>query len=140
MADRVDPEVRSSNMKRIRSGDTGPERAVRSLLHRLGFRFRLHPKNLPGRPDIILPKYSKVIFVHGCFWHQHKKCKFAYRPATHKKYWIPKLARNVERDRENVYALRRLGWKSIVIWECELRNVDSLRRKLNNRIAGLGDI
>lgn len=139
MADRVDAKVRSNNMKRIRSADTGPERAVRSLLHGLGFRFRLHPKNLPGRPDIILPKYSKAIFVHGCFWHQHKRCKFAYRPETHKKYWIPKLARNVERDRENLFAIRRLGWKPIVIWECELRNVDCLRRKLNNRIARLGD-
>ncbi len=112
---------RSENMRRIRSKDTKPELIVRSMLHRMGFRFRLNVPNLPGKPDIVLPKHKKVVLVHGCFWHQHTKCSEGRPPGSRKDYWVPKLSRNIQRDGENRRNLRRLGWQVLVLWECELR-------------------
>lgn len=117
-------------MRLVRSTDTTPEKKLRSLLHKLGFRFRVHRKDLPGKPDIVLPKYSALIFVHGCFWHRHEGCPNATMPATRLVYWTAKFNRNVERDRRNQMELLRLGWKVIVVWECELRDVRRLTERL----------
>ena len=130
------PATRSRNMAAIRSANTKPELRVRSALHALGFRFRLHRKDLPGRPDIVLPKYRTVIFVHGCFWHCHR-CKYgSVVPATRAEFWAAKRAGNVARDRRNAAALRRLGWRVIVLWECKLRtDADARSRLASLRIA-----
>ena len=120
-------------MRRVRSVNTAPEIKVRSLLHRLGFRFRLHRKDLPGNPDIVLPKHSAVIFVHGCFWHRHPGCSRATTPASHRDYWLPKFSRTVERDFKNQEQLRSSGWKVVVVWECELKNLDILADRLQKR-------
>jgi DNA mismatch endonuclease (patch repair protein) len=121
MTDVHTSEQRSRNMAAIRSMHTGPEMRVRSALHALGFRFRLHRKDLPGRPDIVLPKYRTVIFVHGCFWHCHR-CKYgSVFPATRSEFWAAKRGGNVARDRRNRASLRRLGWRVIVLWECKVR-------------------
>lgn len=111
---------RSANMRAIRSKDMLPELRVRSLVHNLGYRFRLHRKDLPGKPDLVFPSRKKVIFVHGCFWHSHS-CKRAHVPKSNVSYWVPKLELNRVRDTKNVNALRAAGWKSLVIWECEAR-------------------
>jgi DNA mismatch endonuclease, patch repair protein len=111
---------RSENMRRIRSKNTKPEKTLRSLLHGAGYRFRLHSAALPGSPDIVFPSRRKAIFVHGCFWHQHTKCGAGIVPNSHREYWAPKLRRNQERDRKSKASLVRLGWKSLVIWECEI--------------------
>lgn len=118
--DRLTPEKRSWNMSRIKSKDTTPERIVRSFLHRNGFRFRLHVKNLPGKPDIVLSKYKTVIEVRGCFWHRHNGCKDATMPSTHTEFWQKKFAENVVRDQRSEQALKELGWQVIIIWECEV--------------------
>ncbi len=107
-------------MSRIRSGNTKPELIVRGLLHRMGFRFRVHRRDLPGKPDIVLPKYKTVIFVHGCFWHRHERCKKATMPATNREFWQDKFNANVARDQRNRDALRRAGWKVVVAWECRI--------------------
>ena len=120
MNDIVDKQTRSRMMSRIRGKDTKPELLVRSYLHRRGFRFKLHPKNLPGKPDIVLPKYHAVILVHGCFWHRHTDCKFAYNPKTRQEFWQEKFNRNVERDEEVRQALQDAGWRVLVVWECGL--------------------
>lgn len=119
LMDKISPERRSWNMSRIRSKDTAPEIRVRSALHRAGYRFRLHVKDLPEKPDIVLPKYKTVILVHGCFWHRHKGCPEASVPSTNQEYWKKKFQRNVERDKQDQAELKKLGWKVIVIWECE---------------------
>lgn len=106
-------------MSRIRSRDTAPERLVRSALHRAGYRFRLHRKDLPGRPDIVLPKHRTVVFVHGCFWHRHVGCQYAYVPKSRHHFWNAKFRGNLERDRRHVQALRRLGWRVVTVWECD---------------------
>ena len=124
--DKISKEHRSWNMSRIRSKDTTPEKTVRSLLHKMGYRFRLHRKDLPGKPDIVLPKYKTVIFVHGCFWHRHENCKYASIPKTNTEFWLDKLNKNVERDKKNQAELKKLGWKVIVIWECEIINIGKL--------------
>lgn len=113
-------------MSRIRAKDTKPEIAVRKLLHRMGYRFRLHNKNLPGKPDVCLTKHEAVILIHGCFWHNHRKCRDGKIPKSNVDYWQPKIERNVSRDKKHKRALQRLGWKVITIWECELRNMDKL--------------
>ena len=118
MTDSLSKNRRSWNMSRIRGRDTKPELRVRSVLHRAGYRFRLHTRNLPGRPDIVLPKYRTVVFVHGCFWHRHEGCKFAYNPKSRKKFWEKKFRENTERDRRCARQLQRLGWRVIAIWEC----------------------
>jgi len=120
MVDKLTPEQRSWNMSRIRSKDTKPELIVRSLLHRMGFRFRVNRKDLPGTPDIVLPKYRTVIFVHGCFWHRHKGCKKATTPSSNIAIWQDKFAENVGRDRRNQRSLRKEGWKVIVLWACKV--------------------
>lgn len=120
MTDKLSAKKRSWNMSQIRSGDTKPEILLRTLLHRLGFRFRVHHRKLPGRPDIVLPRYKTVIFVHGCFWHQHPECVEATRPKSNTEYWKKKLEGNVSRDRQNRSALIELGWRFLRVWECEL--------------------
>jgi len=125
---------RSDVMSRIRGRDTGPERAVRSMLHRMGYRFRLHRTDLPGKPDIVLPRHQTVIFVHGCFWHRHKDCRYAYTPKTRARFWLNKLEQNSQRDRSVRGELRRLGWRVITVWECNLRTPDKLCRRLKRSI------
>jgi len=122
MADVFTREERSRVMATVKSADTTPERKVRSIVHRLGYRFRLHRRDLPGNPDIVLPRHRKVIFVNGCFWHQHPRCSAADRPASNTEYWNKKLNRNIQRDRKNLRALRKAGWHPLVIWECQLKN------------------
>ena len=121
MADIVDPETRSRMMSGIRGKDTKPELALRRALHARGFRYRLHDKKLPGKPDLILPKFHAAIFVHGCFWHRHEGCKHATTPATRPEFWQAKFRENVERDQRNIDALLALGWRVAVVWECEIR-------------------
>lgn len=123
-------------MGRIRGRDTSPEIAVRSALHRLGYRFRLHAKNLPGKPDIVLPKWKHIILVHGCFWHRHESCKFAYMPKTRSEFWAEKFEGNITRDKATVQALEKMGWQVTIIWECETRSMESLARNLDQRIRG----
>lgn len=118
--DQISPEHRSWNMSRIKSKDTKPELLVRSWLHRNGFRFRLHVKDLPGTPDIVLPKYKTIIEVRGCYWHRHPGCKFAYTPKSNPDFWNAKFAENVKRDTLTDNALKELGWRVIIIWECEI--------------------
>lgn len=130
MADVLTPDQRRRCMSAIRGKNTKPELVVRRLVHRMGYRFRLHRKDLPGKPDILLPRHRKIIFVHGCFWHQHPRCRFATRPSTRKKFWAAKLDGNVERDRRNRSALERLGWKVFVVWECQCRSLDTLERRI----------
>ncbi len=113
-------EKRSAVMARIRGRDTKPELIVRSLLHRAGVRFSLRRKDLPGKPDIVLPKYGAVVFVHGCFWHRHNGCKVATTPKTRMEFWQAKFAANVARDKRNLRDLKRAGWKVIVLWECQV--------------------
>jgi len=120
MVDTVSPEQRSWNMSQIKGKNTKPELIVRSQLHRMGFRFRLHRKDLPGKPDIVLPKYRTVVFVHGCFWHRHKKCKYSYDPKSRKLFWQKKFDQNVERDKRNRRKITSLGWKTVVWWECQV--------------------
>jgi DNA mismatch endonuclease (patch repair protein) len=134
MADKLSAEHRSWLMSRIRSADTGPERAVRSLLHRLGVRFRLHRRDLPGTPDIVLPRYRAVVFVHGCFWHGHV-CKKGRLPKSRIDYWAPKIAATRVRDVRKRRQLRSLGWAVIVVRECELRNPVKLRTKLSKALG-----
>jgi DNA mismatch endonuclease, patch repair protein len=119
--DKLDAQRRSENMRRIRSKNTKPEVLLRSLLHNAGYRFRLHRKELPGKPDIVFVGRRKVIFVHGCFWHQHSECREGRLPGTRQEYWRPKLVRNVERHAAVVEQLRMLGWDVLTVWECELQ-------------------
>jgi DNA mismatch endonuclease, patch repair protein len=128
--DKLSAERRSDNMRRIRSADTKPELAVRSLIHQLGYRFRLHPKDLPGKPDIVFPGRKKVIFVHGCFWHQHRGCREGRVPSSRTGYWEPKLKRNQARDTENQARLKDQGWDVLVVWECGLKDRKSLSKQL----------
>lgn len=128
--DRLTAERRSWNMSRIRGKDTGPERQVRSLLHRLGFRFSLRRRDLPGHPDIVLPKHRTVVFVHGCFWHRHLNCRNSVLPKTRPEFWLAKLNGNVDRDARNATALKHLGWKVLTVWECEVENEPKLSRRL----------
>ena len=122
--------VRSRNMAAIRGKDTAPELAVRRILHAMGLRFRLHRKDLPGRPDIVLPKHRTVVFVHGCFWHRHEDCRYTTNPKTRHEFWQSKFAANVERDGRNRTELQQLGWRVIVVWECELRQHSDLLKRL----------
>ena len=128
MVDTISPEHRSWNMSRIKGKNTKPELIVRSHLHKMGFRFRLHRKDLPGKPDIVLPKYRTVIFVHGCFWHRHKSCKYSYNPKSRKKFWREKFEGNVERDKRNRKELSSLDWRSVVVWECQTNHSGKLQK------------
>ena len=120
-------EQRSRNMSAIKSKNTKPEIAVRKLLHSMGYRFRLHRKDLPGSPDIVLPKYKTVIFVHGCFWHRHENCKYASIPKTRSEFWDSKFEGNIKRDKINQTNLIKLGWKIIIVWECDLKKTHYLK-------------
>jgi DNA mismatch endonuclease (patch repair protein) len=132
--DSLSPERRSWNMSRIRAKDTRPERLVRSLLHNLGYRFRLNRKDVPGKPDIVLPKYRTAIYVHGCFWHRHQGCSLAYTPKSNLEFWSKKFIRNEERDAEVAAALKETGWKQVVVWECEIRDEAALARRLKKAL------
>lgn len=132
MVDVLTKDQRSFNMSRIRGKDTKPEFVVRRLVHLLGYRFRLHRRNLPGCPDIVLPRHRKVIFVHGCFWHMHR-CRYGrVQPKTNRRFWEKKRKGNVERDRKNVRALKRLGWKVLVVWECWTRDTAPLQKRVQD--------
>jgi DNA mismatch endonuclease (patch repair protein) len=118
--DKLSPQRRSENMRQIRSKDTAPELTLRRLVHAMGYRFRLHRRDLPGKPDLVFPARKKVIFLHGCFWHQHKGCREGRLPGTRREYWEPKLARNQERDALAEVALKSSGWDVLTLWECEV--------------------
>lgn len=124
--DHLTPDKRSANMAKVKGANTRPELAVRRLLHRLGYRFRLHRADLPGRPDIVLPKHKTVIFVHGCFWHRHPGCARATTPQTRVEFWNAKFDRTVERDRAQMRELEASGWRVVILWECETRKVKNL--------------
>lgn len=127
MTDIVDKKTRSRMMSGIGAKDTKPELALRRALHARGFRYRLHDKRLPGKPDIVLPRYNAVIFVHGCFWHRHPNCRYATTPATRPEFWAEKFRGNVERDKRNQAALKDLGWRVALVWECtsSIKNFDT---------------
>lgn len=137
MVDHLTPERRSWNMSRIRSKDTNPEISVRSVVHRMGLRFRLGGRGLPGRPDLVLPRHKVVIFVHGCFWHRHTKCKYAYNPKSRKAFWNRKFDQNVSRDNSNIRELKKRGWKVCVVWECETFSIEQLNKRLHQLLEGM---
>ena len=126
MVDTLTKEKRSWNMSRITGRNAKPEILLRSLLHREGFRFRLHDKWLPGKPDIVLPRHRTVIFVNGCFWHRHNNCEYAYTPKSRQEFWLNKFQETVQRDQEKQKMLAGLGWQVLVVWECELKRNSSL--------------
>jgi DNA mismatch endonuclease, patch repair protein len=133
MVDSLSSERRSWNMSRIRSRDTGPERQLRSMLHRAGFRFRLHDRSLPGTPDIVMKRHNAVILVHGCYWHRHDGCSNATTPSTRTDFWKSKFEATVARDKRNADALQELGLRVIVIWECKLKkNPDTVMSEIRN--------
>ena len=133
-ADVVTPEQRSRNMSKIKGKNTKPEMIVRSACHELGLRYRLHRKDLPGTPDLVFPKYRLCLFVHGCFWHRHPGCKYAYTPKSRLDFWLPKLAKNVERDINAQRALEVSGWRVSIIWEGQTKNTDTLRTEIQKMI------
>ncbi|MFH1923586.1 MAG: DNA mismatch endonuclease Vsr [Planctomycetota bacterium] len=133
MGDVYDTQTRRRVMQSIRKTDTRPEIRVRRVLHRLGYRFRLHRRDLPGIPDIVLPKHKIVIFVHGCFWHQHT-CPLGKLPKSNRKYWVPKLRANAERDATHAAELRQLNWKVIAFWECEVQTEQSIERLIRRKL------
>jgi DNA mismatch endonuclease, patch repair protein len=130
-------EKRSYVMSCVSSKDTKPEKIVRSYLHRSGFRFRLHARGLPGKPDLVLAKYKTAIFVHGCFWHRHPRCKKSTTPSTRKEFWMEKFRRNVTRDKRNYKQLKEQGWQVIVIWACKLEKNKSREDALSNLVRTL---
>ncbi|MEP3049580.1 MAG: very short patch repair endonuclease [Roseibium sp.] len=129
--DRIPPEKRRALMSKIKGVNTAPEMIVRRLVFSKGYRYRLHRKNLPGRPDLVFPSRKSVIFVHGCFWHQHTRCNKATTPKTRTAFWTKKLSRNVERDIEIVKALTSLGWRVLTIWECETKEPERLTGRIS---------
>jgi DNA mismatch endonuclease (patch repair protein) len=138
MADTLTREQRSQRMALVRGRDTKPELVVRSIAHRLGYRFRLHRRDLPGTPDLVFPRLHRVVFVHGCFWHRHARCSLARLPKSRHEFWTPKLEGNRERDAKKIAALRRAGWKTLVVWECQLRDQGRVQRALA-RFLGKGE-
>ena len=135
--DSLSPEHRSWNMSRIRGTNTKPELQLRSLLHRAGYRFRLQDKRLPGRPDIVLPKYRAAIFVHGCFWHRHEGCPKTTTPSTRREFWQEKFRRTVERDRQKAAEIEASGWDVITVWECELEtSPETVLRDVTRQLSG----
>ena len=135
MADRISPKQRSRIMARIGNVDTQPEMRVRRLVHRLGYRYRLHRRDLPGTPDLVFPVRRKIIFVHGCFWHQHD-CPRGSRPASNQDFWNRKLDKNVLRDQANTAELEGIGWTVLVVWECETKNLENLAQRLESFLCG----
>ncbi len=137
--DVLTPEQRHKNMSRIRGQDTKPEEIVRKYLFSKGFRYRKNDRRYPGKPDIVLPKYRTVIFVNGCFWHQHEGCRYASIPKSRQEFWLPKLRGNAERDRRNIDRLEKEGWRVIVVWECEIKQKkrrDEVLCRLERQIKG----
>ncbi|MEZ0606155.1 very short patch repair endonuclease [Paraburkholderia sp. IW21] len=128
--DTLTPAERSARMALVRAKDTKPELLVRRLVHGMGYRYRLHRRDLPGTPDLVFPGRSKVIFIHGCFWHRHARCALARLPKSRGDFWLPKLTANAERDARNVRALRRLGWSVLTIWECQLGDTANLANRI----------
>jgi len=135
LTDIYDEYRRSEIMGRISSRNTLPEVRVRSVLHRMGFRFRLHRKDLPGKPDVVLPKWRVVVLVHGCFWHGHENCCEGHMPKSNSAYWEPKLARNRQRDVENAAKLEQLGWRRIVIWECQTYSLKKIEERIREAMV-----
>ena len=135
MPDKISPARRSANMSRIRSKDTRPEMTVRRVLHRLGYRFRLHARELPGKPDIVFPRKRKAIQIYGCFWHRHAGCQDCSVPGTRQEYWLPKFAATMVRDERALAGLRELGWDVLVVWDCETAGLTELEQRL---VAFLG--
>lgn len=136
MSDVFSVEKRSWIMSRVRGRDTKPELIVRSIVHRMGFRFRVQRRDLPGNPDIVLPRHAKVIFVHGCFWHGHSGCSRAKRPSTNRVFWDKKIDGNIERDKRFQHELRTMGWKVLVLWQCWTRDPDKLLFELERFLYG----
>ena len=139
MTDIVSEQQRSYIMSRVGSKNTKPELVVRSYLHRCGLRFRIHGKNLPGRPDLVFAKHKTVVFVHGCFWHRHEGCTRATMPSTRVEFWRNKFDRNRDRDRANQAELRKLGWRVIVLWECEIRTIADRDERLGKLAAKISE-
>ena|SRR5271157_871644 len=131
-------EKRSQIMANVKSRNTKPEMVVRKLLFSMGYRYRINYSRLPGKPDIVLPKYHSAIFVHGCFWHHHKGCSKSKYPSTNHEFWVRKIVSNVKRDRKNIASLERLGWKVLVIWECETKRAD-LHQKIQRYFSYLAN-
>lgn len=132
MTDNVSPEIRSQIMARVTSKDTKPEMVVRRLVHCLGYRYRLHRSDLPGRPDLVFPSRRKVIFVNGCFWHNHANCAKVRIPKSNRDYWVAKIKRNGERDKRNLTLLQENGWHAETIWECQLNDMEALTTRITN--------
>ena len=130
MTDTLTPEQRRKVMQKVKSKDTHPEMVVRRLLHKAGYRYRLHRKDLPGKPDIVFPSRRKIVWVHGCFWHRHPGCKYNRMPASNQSYWTPKLEINVVRDEQALYQVTAEGWEAMVVWECEIKDSEELLRRL----------
>ncbi|MGH9513070.1 MAG: very short patch repair endonuclease [Terriglobales bacterium] len=135
VVDNLSSELRSANMRAVRSRDTRPEKLVRRISHRMGYRFRLHASTLPGRPDLVFPSRHKAIFVHGCFWHRHPCKHGSQRPKTNAAFWTMKIDGNVERDAENFKRLRKAGWRSLVVWECETKQPEKLASRIRRFLA-----
>jgi DNA mismatch endonuclease (patch repair protein) len=133
--DRISPEKRSLVMASIKAKDTFPEMIVRRAAHRLGYRFRLHRQDLPGKPDLVFPRLRKIIFVHGCFWHLHEGCKKSKLPVTNYEFWQGKLSRNRERDKENLQLLTDAGWTVLTLWECELANQEAFSARISSFLS-----
>ena len=134
--DVFDKEKRSDIMAKVKGKNTKPELLVRSVLYKMGYRFRLYRKDLPGNPDITLPKFKKVIFIHGCFWHSHKNCKRSKRPTTNYEFWNKKLNKNILRDKKVIKQLNEMGWESLIIWTCEIKDINTIKQKLDNFLKG----
>jgi DNA mismatch endonuclease (patch repair protein) len=134
MADQFSPAFRSWIMRQVKSKNTGPERIVRSLIHKMGYRFRLHGRNLPGMPDLVFSARRKVVFVNGCFWHSHS-CKRARLPVNRREYWANKIGRTILRDRRNRRKIRSIGWNSLTIWECQLKDLSSVQRRIEHFLS-----
>lgn len=141
MVDFLSPKGRSARMSRIRGKDTKPELALRKVLHRLGFRYRLNVADLPGKPDLVFPRYKTVVFVHGCFWHRHTGCKIATTPKSNTEFWVEKFEKNKERDTQARESLEESGWKVLVAWECELSSMKKALetgKRIGNQIKETG--
>ena len=136
MPDNLTKEQRKKAMSSVQQQDTKPEKLVRSILHTLGFRFRKNVSSIVGKPDIVLPKYKTIIFVHGCFWHQHKDCRKAARPASNIEFWNTKLDKNVKRDEQVLRELKSIGWNVLIVWTCEIKDKESLMEKLRDLLLG----
>lgn len=141
MTDFLTPSQRSARMSRIRGKNTKPELALRKSLHKLGLRYRLHCADLPGKPDLVLPRYRTVIFVHGCFWHRHAGCKIATTPKSNTSFWLEKFEKNVARDAQTIAELHSMGWTVLIVWECELNSTDKLEKTASylHQLIHMGD-